>query len=135
MDSPEYKHHAAVLHNCTRHQSHPDSKEAILTEHQRVARELEPIERHESSAATLNISSEHQNTSLQRRQTSPQGLNASNVLPQYCDSSESYGITELNRTRSNSSSIREKHWYTPIVTFWTTHVRYSILTHSIEQTT
>lgn len=133
MTSLEYKHYAAVLHDCARHhQLHPDSKEAIQIERQRVAQELEPIEHHEALPTTAGLSDKHQNTSLQRRQSSNKSSNASDVPPQCCDSSRGYDITELNRTCWNSSSMRKKHWYSPIVTFWMTHVRYSILTHSIE---
>lgn len=126
MTSPSREQQAAALHHCTHRASHPDSVEAVQRERQRVAQELQPFERHQLSIATSYASSEHQlqDTSLRTRPASNRNSTASREPLQRTESLESYATTQADVPRSRCSSIREQHWYSPIVKFWTTHVRY-----------
>jgi hypothetical protein len=121
MTVPNHERDAAALHNCTRRESHPDSEEAVQIERQRVAQELGPFGHRLKSRTTSHASS---HVPSQTRQTSDISSTASNVPLQDCDSLESYATTQPDVTRSQGSSIREIRWYSPVVKFWTTHVRY-----------
>jgi hypothetical protein len=123
MTDPNHMQHAAMLYDCARRESHPDSEEAVQIERQRVARELEPFERRIKSRRTSPASS-HDHS--QTRQASHVTSTASNAPLQDRNSLESYATTQPDATRSQGSSIREARWYSPVVKFWTTHVRYVV---------
>ena len=121
MTDPNHEQNAAALYHCARRESHPDSEEAVQIERQRVARELEPFGHRLTSRTTSHASShDHSRT----RQTSHVTSTVSNPPLQDRDSLESYATTERDRARSQGSSMREVHWYGPVVKFWTTNVRY-----------
>ncbi|UPX11688.1 uncharacterized protein EKO05_0002281 [Ascochyta rabiei] len=122
MIRPSHGQHASALHDSMRRQSHRDSEEAVQIERQRIARELQPFERHGLSIATSHVFSEHQDAPIRARQTSHRNSAASNAPLQDRESLESYTTTQPDAPRSISSSFREKHWYSVIVEFWTTHV-------------
>lgn len=123
MATPRYTDRFAALQECTRQASHPDCEEAVQIERQRVAQELKQFGRHKPSTATSNASSQQRTTSLRTRPTSIRNSAASNEPLQYRDSIGSYATTQPEVTRSAAGSVREKHWYSPIVKFWTDHVR------------
>lgn len=120
MTSTNHEHLAAALHDCTRREPHPDSEEAVQFECQRVAQELRPFDHRGLSIAVSNATIEHQDALLRSRQTST----ASHEPLQHRNSLESYATTQSDESHSVGSSLREKHWYSPIVEFWTAHVRY-----------
>lgn len=123
MTDPNHEQYAATLHDCARRKSHPDSEEAVQIERQRVARELEPFGPRFTSRATSHASSHgHSRT----RQTSHISATASNAPLQDRDTLESYAAAQPDAIRSQGSSVREVHWYSPVVNFWTTHVRYVV---------
>ncbi|KAF9699464.1 hypothetical protein EKO04_002257 [Ascochyta lentis] len=126
MARPSHEQHASMLHNCMRHQLHPDSEEAVQIERKRVAQELQPFEYHGLSIATPHVSSEHLDASIRARQTSNRNSTASNAPLQDRESLESYATTQPDVPCSTSSSLREKHWYSSVVKFWTTHVSLTI---------
>ncbi|UPX11687.1 uncharacterized protein EKO05_0002281 [Ascochyta rabiei] len=126
MIRPSHGQHASALHDSMRRQSHRDSEEAVQIERQRIARELQPFERHGLSIATSHVFSEHQDAPIRARQTSHRNSAASNAPLQDRESLESYTTTQPDAPRSISSSFREKHWYSVIVEFWTTHVSLTI---------
>lgn len=128
MTSPRYEQQAATLHGCTRRVSHPDSEEAVRIERQRVAQELEPFQRRTASRITSQASNKRGDVSVQPRDPSHRSSNASNAPLQNRESLESYATTQPDLSPSQGSSIRENHWYSPIMKFWTTHVRFDTTT-------
>ncbi|KAH9879272.1 hypothetical protein J1614_002711 [Plenodomus biglobosus] len=92
----------AILHARTHVEAHPDSEETVQYERRRVPIELE-FTRNIGAASQENL----------RRPTST--TSSTDIQPESQDASESGG-------RSVRSSVRVPHWYSPVVTFWTTHV-------------
>ncbi|KAH6637972.1 hypothetical protein C7974DRAFT_151644 [Boeremia exigua] len=126
MTSPSHEQHAAALHDSTRRVSHPDSEEAVQIERQRVAQELGPYERRESSRITSHEASRHDGPLLQTCRISNRSSTASNALLQSRGPLDIYATARPDAPRSQGSSVRERHWYSPIVEFWTTHVSLTI---------
>lgn len=114
MTYPNHMQHAATLHDYARRESHPDSEEAVQIERQRVARELQPY--YNRSRTTSRAPSHDHSRSRQSI--------ASNAPLQDRDSLEGHAATLPDATRSERSSVREVLWYSPVVKFWTTHVRH-----------
>lgn len=124
MTASTHEPRAAALHRCTRRDLHPDCEEAVKIERQRVTQELRSY-KHEASLENASHSHNIYNGSLSpTRQSSHKSSTASNVPLQTRESLQSYATTQSDPSYSRDSSVREQHWYRPIVKFWTTHVRY-----------
>ncbi|KAF1932323.1 uncharacterized protein M421DRAFT_289262 [Didymella exigua CBS 183.55] len=126
MTTPNHERHAAVLHDCTRRISHPDSEEAVQIERQRVAQELEPFSYQKKSRATSYAARQPHDGPSRTRQTLHTSSTASNAPLRDRVSLESRVTTQSNATRSQSNSIRAIYWYSKVVRFWTTHVSLTI---------
>lgn len=126
MSSPNYEQDAASLHTCTRRISqHPDSEEAVRIERQRVAQELEPFQGRDLPRGGSYTSIQQGDALSRSRQPSHRSSNASNAPLQERESLESYTTTQPDTSRSQGSSTRQLHWYSPVVRFWTAHVRHA----------
>ncbi|KAF2831280.1 hypothetical protein CC86DRAFT_366680 [Ophiobolus disseminans] len=125
--TPQLDLSPAALHAPTHREPHVDSEEAVQYERRRVSRELEPIyprellrqsvgARHTSS---VDASLRSRNASLRDSSASQEHLRrqAEDANTQ----AYSAGVSEDAR-----SSIRTRHWWDPIATFWRTHVSLTI---------
>jgi hypothetical protein len=124
----------AALHAAKQRVPHVDSEEAVQYERRRVSRELDPIYSHAGS----RNSSEAPHTSpsfasLRSRNTSLQNSTASHAHLRRPDTDASDVATELDvqtangtAAHSTTSSMRPRQWYTPITSFWSTHISITI---------
>lgn len=116
---------AAALHDCTRRISHPDSEDAVRTEQQRIAQELTAYTPKASTQVVSCTSNQEDEVPSTARLSIHRSSIRSNAPLQSRESLESYATTLPDVPYSVDSSIHEKHWYDPLVNFWTTHVRYN----------
>lgn len=113
----------AALHDCTRRISHPDSEDAVRTEQQRIAQELTPYKPKASTTLVSRTYSPDDEVPSTIRASSCRGSITVNAPLQNRESLESYATTLPDVPYSVDRSIHAKHWYNPLVNFWTTHVR------------
>lgn len=126
MTGSNQKPHAAALHDCTRRVSHPDSEEAVQIERQRIAQELKPYKSDASSKYVQQSRSAQGDILSRSRLSSHVGSTASNAPLQTRESIESYATTQPDRPSDSWNwPCPEQHWCSPVVEFWTTHVRYN----------
>ena len=125
MISQTHEEQAAALHSCTHRISHPDSEDAVQIERRRIAREPTP---YKSKAATQLVSctsNQEDEVPSTTRLSIYRGSTRSNAPIQSRESLDSYATTLPDVPYSEANSFCEKHWYDPLVNFWTTHVRYN----------
>jgi hypothetical protein len=113
----------AALHDCTRRISHPDSEDAVRAEQQRIAQELTPYKPKASTQLVSRTYNPDDEVLSTIRPSSCRGSVTVNVPLQSRESLESYATTLPDVPYSVDNSIHEKHWFNPLVNFWTTHVR------------
>lgn len=124
----------AAIHARAEHEAHPDSEEAVRHGSRRVSRELEPLSHYESRRRSLNDQDASHHTpsfaSLRSRSAiSQHSLAGSQEDLRRRDSHDSAVSTQrdahsarLRDAPSVGSSLREVHWYTPVVKCWTENV-------------
>ena len=125
MISQTHEQQAATLHDCSRRISHPDSEDAVRIERQRIARELTPYTPNASTQVVSRTSNLEDEVPSTARLSTHRSSIRSNEPLQSRESLESYATTLPDVPYSEANSIHEKHWYDPLVKFWTTHVRYN----------
>lgn len=120
-----HEQQAAALHDCTQRVPHPDSEDAVRIEQQRVARELRPYKISASTQVALHTYDQDGDVPLRSRLSLHSSSIATDAPLRSYESLESYATTQSNMSRIRDSSIREEHWYDPLVDFWTIHIRYN----------
>jgi hypothetical protein len=125
MISQAHEQQAAALHECTRRISHPDSEDAVRIERQRIARELTPYKRKAPTQLVSRTSDQEDEVPSTTRLPTHRSSIRSNAPLQSRESLESYATTQPDGPYPEASFMCEKHWYDPLVNFWTTHVRYN----------
>ena len=125
MINQTHEQQAAALHGCTHRISHPDSEDAVQIERQRIARELTPYEPKASTQVASCTPNQEDEVLSRTRLSIYRGSIRSNAPIQSRESLDSYATTLPDVPYSEANSFCEKHWYDPLVNFWTTHVRYN----------
>ncbi|KAF3001974.1 hypothetical protein E8E13_007609 [Curvularia kusanoi] len=121
-----HEEQAATLHDCTRRAFHPDSEDAVRIEQQRVARELRPYKISASTQVALHTDDQDDGVPSRLRLSSHRSSIATNAPLRNYESLASYATTQSNVSHIRDNSIREEHWYDPLVDFWTTHISLTI---------
>ncbi|EAT88422.1 hypothetical protein SNOG_04662 [Parastagonospora nodorum SN15] len=122
---PQLELRVAELHMRSQRELHVDSEEAVQHERRRVSRELEPIHAHESSrrsSEVLHQSPDH--ASLRSRNASSRNSTGSHNSPRPGVGNEGTA-TDTSQTTIQSTTPSSR-WYTPITSFWSTHISLKI---------
>lgn len=128
---PRLEFPSAALNAPTDREPHVDSEEAVRYERRRVSRELGSVyakktSRHASIEPSNSLrsriaSTRERDDSEEQLRRHNSNRSTENTRPDVLDTTEHDG-----RSTTASTSLRDRHWYTPLTTFWTTHITLTI---------